>query len=120
MLKVNYNGKSYEISQDFIDAIFTAKVLRTATIIKNVRERADGSIKDLTTLALNNGLLDASQAISILTEKDKDANAENKKMLIDALQEKGLLGSEKTEKPTTEDLEQALAKVLAGKGQNDF
>lgn len=120
MLKINYNGKSYEVSQEYLDAIFTAKVLRTATIIKNVRERADGSIKDLTTLALNNGLMDATKAILILTEKDKDANAENKKMMIEMLQEKGLLGSEKTEKPTADDMAQALAKVLEGKGQNDF
>jgi hypothetical protein len=120
MLKINYNGNQYDVSQDFINAIFEAKVKRTATIIKNVRERADGSLKDLATLALQNGLMDAGQAFSILAEKDKDVNAENKKMLIDLLKEKGLLASEKTEEPTDEDMNQALEKVLKGGGQNDF
>lgn len=120
MLKINYNGNEYEVSQAFIDSIFEAKVKRTATIIKNVRERADGSLKDLATLALQNGLMDANQAFSILAEKDKNVNAENKKMLIDLLKEKGILASEKTEEPTDEDMKQALEKVLKGGGQNDF
>lgn len=120
MLKINYNGNEYEVSQSFIDQIFEAKVKRTATIIKNVRERADGSLKDLATLALQNNLLNAEQAFSILAEKDKEVNAENKKMLIDLLKEKGILSTEKTAEPTDEDMRQALEKVLKGGGQNDF
>ncbi len=120
MLKINYNGNEYEVSQSFIDRIFEAKVKRTATIIKNVRERADGSLKDLATLALQNNLMDANQAFSILAEKDKEKNAENKKMLIDLLKEKGILSTEKTAEPTDEDMSQALEKVLKGGGQNDF
>lgn len=120
MLKINYNGNQYDVNQSFIDSIFKAKVKRTATIIKNVRERADGSLKDLATLALQNNLMDANQAFSILAEKDKEKNAENKKMLIDLLKEKNILSTEKTEEPTDEDMRQALEKVLKGGGQNDF
>lgn len=120
MLKINYNGNDYEVSQAFLNNIFEAKVKRTATIIKNVRERAEGSLKDLATLALQNNLLNAEQAFLILAEKDKEVNAENKKMLIDLLKEKGILSTEKTAEPTEQDYAEALEKVLKGGGQNDF
>ena len=120
MLKINYNGNDYEVSQAFLNDIFEAKVRRTATIIKNVRERADGSLKDLATLALKNNLLNAEQAFAILAEKDKEKNAESKKMLIEELKAQNLLSTEKTDKPTEQDYEEALEKVLKGGGQNDF
>jgi hypothetical protein len=77
-------------------------------------------MKDLTMLAVENKLIDAGQAFLILAEKDKEKNAENKKVLISSLTDAGLMGGDKTEKPTADDYAEALKKVLDGKGQNDF
>lgn len=119
-IKIDYKGNSYELSDEMVAKFFSQKVERTATIRKNQRERADGSIKDLVKMAIDGGILEPLDAVSLLTEKDKDTNKENKKTLIEQLTEKGLISNEKTEEPTADDYDQALKSVLAGGGQSDF
>jgi hypothetical protein len=120
MLKINYKGNDYDVSQDFINAIFTAKVNRTATISKNVRERADGSMGDIVNLAIEHGIIKMDAGLKLLTSKDKSFKSEQKKVLISALQEKKVMGQPTKGEPTEQDFADALDKVLKGGGQNDF
>lgn len=119
-IKIDYKGKSYELSDEMVAKFFSQKVERTATIRKNQRERADGSIKDLAKMAIDGGILEPIDAVALLTEKDTDKNRENKKELIEKLTDAGLISNEKTAEPTADDYEQALKSVLAGGGQSDF
>lgn len=99
------------LSGEWLLEVITSKVYRTAVVLKNVRESDKGGVKVIIGQALQAGLVTPEQGLNIIMSSDKAELSRLKELLPK---------SDKTEEPNEEDIEQAIKKVLAGGGQNDF
>ena len=96
------------ISLDDLKETYFQKVYKTAMINKNRRESDNGGIKQIVQRGLTLNLLSKDEALDIILFNDKEkANEIKAKFPV----------SEKSEEPNEEDVDQAIATVLAGGGQ---
>lgn len=107
--EILFNGD--KMAKDWMLEIIASKIYRTATVVKNARESDKGGIMATLNCAVSAGLIDAGQAFTIMSTKDKARVEELKKQLPK---------SEKDDEPSDEDIKLAISKVMAGAGQNDF
>lgn len=108
--EIFFNG--VQKSAEWLHDIAVAKTFRTATIIKNQRNRADGgSMKDILRTAVSLGIIDVPTAWEIDSTNDKARVAEVKAKLPEV---------EKDTEPSDDDIKIALARVMASGGQEDF
>ena len=99
-------GKTF--SSEFIKETLYNRIWKSANVVKNKRQADKGGVKAIVSQAIKAKLIDASEALAIIMENDKES--------ANALKEQ-LPKVEKDELPTREDLETAIKQVLAGKGQ---
>lgn len=104
---IEINGVT--ISSEVIIDTFKNKAWKSALVIKNRREAETGGLKSIVGRALTLKIIDANEGLAIILSNDK-ARA---KTISEQFPE-----TEKSDEPIESDVEQAIALVLSGGGQN--
>ncbi len=117
--KLKISGESsIEINGVSLDKTYIVEKLinlmfKNANIIKNRREADNKSQKQVISEALSLELITSEQALTLMLSQEKESVKETIKALAEKLPK-----SEKTEEPSEEDIELAIALTLEGNGQS--